>query len=185
MRALKWIGVSIAALLALLAVAGAILIATFDPNDYKDRVAAAIEDRTGRSVTIGENIDWSLFPWLAIEAGDITVGNHPDFSAFEFASIDRLSARVRVLPLLRRQLEFGVITIDGLSLDVGTNEAGVTNWSDLLEQQPAGGASGSGASPASSNIELEIAGIRLRGARVLWRDKGEVRYILSDGTLTA
>ncbi len=186
MRILKMSAIALVALVLILLVAAAILIARFDPNDYKPQLTALLEERTGRSIAIDDDIGWTLFPWLAVTTGGITIGNHPDLSPAPFATVEQLSARVRVWPLLRRRFELGVIEIDGLSVDLGTDANGVANWSDLLQTSETATRDGTQA-PASDSSPLEridLAGIRLRNGRMLWRELGEVRFVIGDVSLT-
>ena len=65
MRILKILAATLAAAVALLVVAGILLVYWFDPNDYKDYVTAYVEERTGRTLSIDDDLKLSLFPWLA------------------------------------------------------------------------------------------------------------------------
>lgn len=185
MRILKILVVGLVAVVCLLLVAAALLVILFDPNDYKPQITALLEERTGRSVEIADDIEWSLFPWLAIETGGITIGNHPDFGERPFAVVESLSARVRVWPLLRREVELGLIAVDGIELNLGVDADGNPNWGDLLDaggQATPGSADGG---PADSGLaSLEIEGVRISNGLVFWRENEEVVYRISDLTLT-
>ncbi len=183
MRIVKLFAVATVSILLIVIVVGIVLILRFDPNDYKPQITALVEERTGRTLRIDEDIEWTLFPWLAIGTGGITLGNHPEFTDTDFATIESVSARVRVLPLLRREIQLGEITIDGIVLDLGTNADGTANWSDLMPEDVAGGATGAEPeqrSAGSAMEDLRIAGIRIGNGRVLWRESGEVRYVVSE-----
>ncbi len=76
-RALK-ITVSVVAVLVLLVVALAIAIPLlFDLNDHKDRIAAEVHDATGRELTIDGDLDLTIFPWLGVRTGAMSVA-HPE-----------------------------------------------------------------------------------------------------------
>jgi uncharacterized protein involved in outer membrane biogenesis len=38
----------------------------FDPDDYRDEIAALVEWQTGRDLTIEGDTAWSLYPWLGL-----------------------------------------------------------------------------------------------------------------------
>ncbi len=111
---------SVVALLALVLVAAWLFI---DPNDYKDRIAQAVKSSTGRELTLTGDIELSLFPWLALQIGPASLGNPPGFGTKPFATLQRAALRVKLMPLLRKQLQVGRVEIDGLDLDLQKNAA--------------------------------------------------------------
>ena len=69
-----------------LMVIGAITISLlFDPNDYKDTMTAEVKARTGRTLTIGDDISLTFFPWLGVKTGNAT------FAAFDTSSDQQLA----------------------------------------------------------------------------------------------
>ena len=103
MKVVKILAAVAASIIGLLIVAAVAVALLFDPNDYKDYVTSMVEDRTGRSLRIEDDLEMSFFPWLAVETGGVSVGNSADFPAeMPFATIDRVSARVRLWPLLQQ-----------------------------------------------------------------------------------
>ena len=68
----------------------------------------AFTARTGRKLAVTQDLKLSYFPWLAVETGGITIGNAPGFGGDAadkppFATIERVAARVKLLPLLSKQ----------------------------------------------------------------------------------
>jgi uncharacterized protein involved in outer membrane biogenesis len=186
MKALRIMLAVLGAVLALVVIAAVIFIRSFDPNDYKDEITAFVQERTGRTLAISRDIELSLFPWFAVETGGVTLSDDPAFGARSIAAIDELSARVRVWPLLRRQVEIGRVILDGIELRLGTDAAGRGNWSSLLDAaapaEPAEPAGPEAATPGRALIEtLAVEGIEFRNLRLLWHDpNGEVRYLVSE-----
>ena len=84
MRLLKILAAVLAAIVALLIFASVLLVWLFDPNDYKPVVASWVEERTGRTLSIDDDLELSVFPWLAVETGGITLGNAPGFTTQPF-----------------------------------------------------------------------------------------------------
>ena len=188
MRVLRIATVAIGVLFALIIVAVAIVAVTFDPNDYKDYAQTWVEDQTGRSLTIDGDIELSVFPWLAVETGHLELGNAPGFGEEPFVAAQRVSARVRLLPLImRREFEIGTVSIDGLELDLAVADDGTTNWSDLLGQDVADSSNAQDPAEQSNSsadlASLGVEGIELRGARVVWRENNAPRYIVSELSL--
>jgi AsmA protein len=180
MRAVRIALVAVGAVLALLA-AGAIIVATtFDPNDYKGYVTDAFVARTGRTLVIDQDLELGFFPWLAVETGGITVGNAPQFGERPFATVERAAARVKLMPLLRREIELGTIELDGLALDLARDAQRRGNWQDLLDTVTGGEPADNGAGVRS----LALEGIEITSGTVYWREADGLRYTVSDLALT-
>ena len=75
MRIAKILLAAVAALVVLVVVAVVIFASTFDPNDYKGVATDAFTARTGRALTIDEDLRLAYFPWLAVETGGVTIGS--------------------------------------------------------------------------------------------------------------
>lgn len=147
-----------------------------DPNDYKDEIAAQVEKTTGRKLTLQGDIELSVFPWIALELGPLSLSNASGFKAESFASVEAAEIRIKLMPLLKKQLEMDTIVLDGLLLNLETNKEGVTNWDDLtkasddLEQTPSDESDSASDEPSSGLSAVKIAGIKLTNANVLWSD---------------
>lgn len=180
---MKVVKVSLAvlgALLALFVVAGVVVFWLFDPNDYKDYVAEQVTERTGRSFAIEDDLELSFFPWLAVETGGLELGNAEGFGELPMVRIERASARVKLLPLVRRQIEIGTVVLEGLALDLARDADGRDNWSDLLNAR-AGTPDGAAEAESSPGVAaLDIEGIAIRGGRIIWRDAGRDRSFVVD-----
>ncbi|MGH8260670.1 MAG: AsmA family protein, partial [Steroidobacteraceae bacterium] len=110
-------------------------------------------------------IELSIFPWVAVQFGPASLGNPPGFGSQPFASVQRASLRVRLLPLLHKQLQVGRVEVDGLDLHLLKNAQGRANWE----------MSQSGAKPTETSgpgaVSLQgIAGVVVRNSRVSYQD---------------
>jgi AsmA protein len=158
------------ALFILLAVALTLL---FDPNDYKDQIVKTVKDQTGRELRIEGKLGWSFFPWVGIETGKLELSNAPGFGSEPFARLDGAGAKVKLLPLLRKQIVVDTVFLDGLKLNLAKNAAGKTNWDDLLT--PAG--KEKPAEKPAPGMEAGLIGgisinkIDIRKADVTWKDQ--------------
>lgn len=185
MKALRIVLAVLAGALVLLVIVAIIAIQSFDLNDYKDEITAFVQQETGRTLTIDENIEFSLFPWFAVETGGVSLSDDPDFGDRSFVTVDSLSARVRVWPLLKRRIEVGRVVLDGVNLNLGVDAEGRGNWDSIL-RTPAPGAPEAGLpAPQRPSFEaLAVEGISFRNARILWHDaEGEVTHIVRNVTL--
>lgn len=158
----------VAAFVALFAVAAIAFFLFFDPNDFREDIAKAVKESTGRELTIDGEVSLQLFPWLAVEIGHTTVGNAPGFGDEPFAEFDRAQLSVRLFPLLLRQeMTVGTAELDALRLNFEVNKNGLDNWSDLVtgEESPetAEGTSGGGS--------IDISGVDIRDASIRYVDR--------------
>jgi AsmA protein len=167
MRALRIIGVVIGCLIVLLIVAVIALWLIVNPNDYKGRIEAAVESSTGRELSLSGNIHLAIFPSIALDLGPASLGNPPGFSSSQpFASLQRVSLRVHVLPLLHHQLDVGRIEIDGLDLRLLKNPQGQGNWSMPAGKKTAPAPQGSGSQMTLGGI----GGVVVKNSRVSYQD---------------
>ncbi len=168
-------------LVGLIVLAAIIVLSIVDPNDYRDDITALVQDSTGRALTIEGDLGLSVFPWLALEIGPTRLGNAPGFGDAPFAQVEQVQLRVRLLPLLRGELEMDTLVLDGLRLNLARNAGGVNNWDDLVPQAPAGEAgrqAGSAGEQAAALAGFAIGGIRISDAELVWDDRASgVRYV--------
>lgn len=113
-------------LLVLIVVLVLLLVAipfVVDVNDYKDEIIDLVRDKTGRELQINEDIQLSMFPWLGVRLGDTRLD--------ELARIDNIQVKVKLMPLLKGDIELSQIVIEGLAINLITDKNGRNNWSDL------------------------------------------------------
>jgi AsmA protein len=168
MRALRIIGIIIGCIAAVLVAAVIALWLIVNPNDYKGRIVAAVKSSTGRELSLPGDIHLAIFPSIALKLGPASLGNPPGFDSSQpFASLQRVSLRVRVLALLHHQLEVGRVEIDGLDLRLLKNAQGQGNWA-----MPAGKtAPPPTQEPGASQMTLGgIGGIVVKDSRVSYQD---------------
>ncbi len=186
---LRGLLVAAGAALALLVLAIIVLPMVVDPNDYKPQISQAVESATGRSLMIEGDLDLSVFPWLGLAIGKTELSNAPGFGEQPFARVDEVQVRVKLLPLLSRELVMDTVVLKGLQVSLQTDARGRTNWADLA----GGGQSGTAETPASSGdaaapalAGLAIGGIEVSDARVVWDDRrNDSRYVVDDLDLSA
>ena len=189
MRVAKILLGVVAGVIVLLIVAVVIVASTFDPNDYKGVAADAFTARTGRTLKVDENLRLTYFPWLALETGGVTIGSAPEFGgdAQPFATVRRVAARVKLVPLLSRRVEIGTVELEGLTLNLARNADLRGNWEDLLAaaEEPAAAPPADAEPGAASVDELAIEGVRIRDGNVYWRENtNELRYSVTGLSLT-
>lgn len=112
MRNFKILGFILGGLIALVALVLIAVTMFVNPNDYKGRIAREVKASTGRDLTLQGDIKLSVFPWIALKLGPLSLGNPEGFGSEPFLSLQHAALRVKLLPLLRKELQVGMIEID-------------------------------------------------------------------------
>ncbi len=180
--------------LIILVVAGLIaLLFFFDPNDHKEEISQQVEKATGRTLTLNGDIELSVFPWVALELGPLSLSNAKGFKAEQFVKVENTEVRLKLMPLLKKQLVMDTILLDGLTLNLEKNKSGKTNWDDLAgsnkkEAKKSSNSSGGSDAPALSSINID--GVKITNANIIWTDASTLQHYnltnfnLITGTLT-
>ncbi len=175
----KILGLVLLGLLLIIVALGFALSHLFDPNDYKDEIRQIARDKAHIELTLNGDIGWSLFPWLGLELHDASVAtlaapNQP------FADLQMLGLSVRVLPLLRKEVQMSDVRVEGLNLRLTRDKDGHGNWQDIGQPAPATASTDTG-SPStetankpdsvSQPLKLDIDSLTVNNARVEYNDE--------------
>ena len=187
-RILKILGIAVGAIVLLLVIVTVAVGLLFDPNDYKDDITAAVQNATGRQLTLDGDLELALFPTIRIAVGAASLSNAPGFGDEPMARIGSAELRVGLWPLLARRIEISRAQLQGLELNLARNRSGANNWQDL-------GGGGAPAAPApaaeggegtSVNFNLGVDAVEIEDAHIVWNDASTgSRWELSDFNLSA
>ncbi|AZZ73879.1 MULTISPECIES: AsmA family protein [Pseudomonas] len=179
----KILGLVLLGLLLIIVAAGFALTHLFDPNDYKDEIRQIARDKAHIELTLNGDIGWSLFPWLGLELHEASVATLIK-PAEPFADLQMLGLSVRVLPLLRREVQMSDVRVEGLNLRLNRDKDGHGNWEDIGKVPAPAGATPPAATagqPASEApvavekppqpIRLDIDSLTVNNARVEYNDE--------------
>jgi AsmA protein len=128
-RLLKWILIAGGTAVVLLIAAVILIPLLVDVNQYKPQIEARVQEATGRSFQIGGEIDLSLFPWVGLALSDLHLGSPPEFGATKLLEVGRFEARVRLMPLLSKQVEIKRVILEAPVIALVKHKDGRTNWS--------------------------------------------------------
>ena len=152
----------------LLIVVGLLAVwALVNPNDYKDRIAAAVKESTGRELILKGDIKLSVFPWVALELGPASLGNPPGFGAEPFLAFNHAAVRISLWRLLSKRMDIQRVEIDGLDLILLRDARGTGNW-ESFGQQPRRTASPTEQTGVGGQAP-ELAGLRVTNGRVSYQ----------------
>src|SRR6266700_1328059 len=175
MKVLKYVLLAVGGVVALVLLALAVVVAIFDPNRYKPELAAAVKDKTGRTLAIEGNLRLTVFPSVGVAVGKTSL-SEPDSSRI-FARIDEARMSLALLPLFSRKVVVDRVTLSGLTADLVKHKDGKTNFDDLLSAPGEAAAPPPRSKPApkpapqAGAVHLDIAGIDIRSSAVGWRDE--------------
>ncbi len=182
-KLLKIILTVIASLLFLIIIAAVVLPFVINPNDFKPMIQTAVKDHTGRELKISGDLELSVFPWIGVSTGKLSLSNAPGFTDKPFAEIDESRLKVKLLPLLSKKVELSRIVLKGLNLNLAKNKKGVSNWNDLMsatqkQAQPDSNvqAPETGNESNSAIAALAVGGISIENARIVWDDRQTGKY---------
>ncbi|HML15563.1 MAG TPA: hypothetical protein VK419_01000 [Bryobacteraceae bacterium] len=145
MKRLIWIAMA----LVILAGAAAPL---FKANVFRPPIERALERGLGRRVEVGD-VYFNLFTGPGFTIDRVTIHEDPRAGIEPFAYVDELEARVRLLGLWSRHLEFSSLRLGSdTSINMVKTDAGPWNFQFLLSSAPA--------------ITGRMPSIRMRGGRV-------------------
>ncbi len=155
LRRIVLVLIALVVLVVLAAVAAVVFI---DPDNYREQIAERASEQIGREVRLDGPMELRLFPWLAFEIRDASVGNPPDFEPSPLlAEIGVARAAVRVWPLIRGELEIGAIDFEQATFTLVTDRQGRSNLEGLFADDPDPAAPGE---PDLSMLQTGAVGLR-------------------------
>ena len=163
----------LAGLAVLVSAAAIILITTIDPNEHKDWIADRFHKETGRELSLDGPIALTFYPWLGVEAGNVSIANTGEFGTEPFAYLEYVKLRVKTLPLLREEYEVDTVAVRGALINLVRNEQGMANW-DGLDGMDDGGdeeTSGETDKPMLPLAALALGGVAIEDARIVLDDR--------------
>ena len=179
----KILGLVLLGLLLIIVALGFALTHLFDPNDYKEEIRQIARDKAHIELTLNGDIGWSLFPWLGLELHDASVATLANPKQ-PFADLQMLGLSVRVMPLLRREVQMSDVRVEGLNLRLNRDKNGHGNWEDIGKppasttttstqastEQPTPAGPASTQKPAQPT-RLDIDSLTVNNARVEYTDE--------------
>ena len=126
-------------LIAILLVGAIIILPGLVPTDtYRDKLEAELSQTFARDVEISGDIKLSTFPVIKVETGGVTLSNPKGFSDNNFVDVRGMSAKVKLWPLFRKQVEISGITLNSPTIRLEKKSSGEVNWTlnDGAEESP-------------------------------------------------
>jgi len=176
-KAIKW-GLIICASLVVLIIAVLLIAPAFiDIRDYKPQLEKKVTDATGRPFSVGDDLSLSLFPWAGISFSDLRLGNTSGFSEKELVSVKSFEVRVKLLPLISKDIQVKRFILNEPHITLVKNKNGQVNWAQPDDAKKKSStekttkASKSEAAEAGLPIkDLTVGEFSIKNGSILWID---------------
>jgi len=169
-KVVKTLLVAVVSLVILVAVGLAAVIMLLNPNDFKLQIIELVEKQTGRQLSIEQPLELTVFPSIGLSTGDVRLSNAKGFAETNFAQFDQLVLRVKLMPLLKQQLEADTVVLRGMRLNLERKANGQTNWDDLVTKSSVD-APAKSSDAAVVPAALVIEGVDIDDAQITWVDQ--------------
>jgi len=127
-KGLKW-GLIIVGGLVVVIILALLLIPMFvDVQKYKPMLEKEVAKATGRPFSVGDDLSLSLFPWAGISFSDLRLGNPPGFSEKDFLTLNSFEVRVKLLPLLFKNIQVSRFVLIQPKIELVKSKDGRANW---------------------------------------------------------
>ena len=157
----------------------AVLTAYFliDPNNYKSEIVAAVKEKTGKELNLIGGLKLSVFPWLGVSTGQMTLSNSAGFQGQDFATLEASDIKLNLIPLLTQKIDVNRIVLKGLVLNLEKNALGVNSWDSLVPIKTLEQATPAIINNDEEKIEVKglavlvVGGVTIENAQINWRDQ--------------
>jgi AsmA protein len=136
----------------------AIITATFNPNDYKQKVIDLVQQKKERTLKLDGDIKLAFWPKIGADLGKISLSEHKNSK--EFASVNSVKVSLALLPLLKKELVVDTVYIDGAQANILKYKDGTTNFDDLMSKDE-----------ESQDIKFDVDGVNVTNSAVSYSDE--------------
>jgi len=117
------------------------------------------------ALSLQGDLSLTYYPWLGLEAADVTVGNAAGFGDTPFFHTDYANFRIKLIPLLQGQYEIDTVQVHGLVVNLAVDKEGHSNWADLAGE---GEETERGQLPLAAVV---LGGVDIRNASFSYNDR--------------
>lgn len=175
---LRVVGWTVAVCAVLLLIVVAVVEVGFDPNRLKPDLAAAVARATGRELTLRGPIELELGLPPTLAMSDFALANAAGGSRPEMVTVQRLQARVALLPLLIGRTEVNDLSLEHVDVLLETDAHGQGNWrlqsqaapAEADQPAPAAASADQPTGPSRGTGRYSIRSLRIDDLHVAWRN---------------
>ena len=149
---MRKLGIALLVIVVLLVAAALIVPHVIDVNSYHAQIQSQLEKKLGRQVSLGP-MSLSLFP-PSFQVNNAVIGEDKNFNTTRaFATADRLAVSIKLLPLLRKEVDVRSLELVHPRIELVRNAQGAWNFATMGQQgkpAPAEKAAANQAAPAQA-----------------------------------
>ena len=194
MKIIRWFLGFIITLVVLLIVAIIVVPKLFDPNDYREQISSLVKEKTQRDLTIAGDLSLSVFPWLGVTTGKLSLSqpNHlsADFGDGNMLEVDAANIRLKIMPLLtsltkeKKDIQVDTIILKQPNIEIITTKSGITSLDGLSGEAASQASTKDEETAAAAGAALIVQGVDIQSGRLVWDDrKAGQRYELRELTV--
>ncbi len=172
--------ITLGAILVLLLVAALVGPSFFNWNRYKDDIASAVSDATGRDLTIKGDLSFSVLPVPTLAAHDLRLANAPGAPGDRpMMTLESLNVRLAPRALLSGTIQASRVVLVKPSVRAEILADGTPNWRFRPDPAQSGGATAAGRVPGSGagdggasggGMAVRLDSVVVRDGTLLYRD---------------
>ena len=156
-----------------------VLIFTLDPNRLKPLLEKQAAER-GIELHIPGDINWKLFPNLALSLGELNLHSIQDKTLL--AAVNQAEVSVQLMPIFQRQILVDGIRLDGLEVRYEIDAQGASAWDSIGGDkkdsgEPPAAATDTGAPPELAVEQIDITNLKLQYANAQTGDRAEIQRL--------
>lgn len=175
-KGVKWGLIIFGGIVALFVLILLILPLFFDAKQYKPILENKVAEMTGRRFSVGGDVSLSFFPFAGVSFSDLHLGNPSGFAEKDFLSIKSFDVRVKLLPLLYRDIQVKRFVLNEPQIVMVKNKNGSVNWAFPAQKgekgakEPAPKAAEGQAEQTLPIRSLSVGEFSVKNGSVLWVD---------------
>ena len=116
----------------LLVVTVLLMPALINVQQYVPQIEKSISKALGRPFSIGSDVAISFFPSPSLSFSGMKLGNPAGFKSDALVKIDYFEARVKLLPLFKKEIQVSRFVVGGLEINLEKNREGKVNWDFVI-----------------------------------------------------
>lgn len=123
-----WLGLLVMALLAIVIGALAVFVLSPPTDLIRNQMITQVKQRTGRDLTISGPVGVTVFPKIGLSLQDVALSSPPNMGGNPLVKMSDLTVQVKLLPLIRQQVEVDALVLTDPVFDLRVNKKGQRNW---------------------------------------------------------
>jgi AsmA protein len=157
------------AIIIVVIVAAALVAPSFIPADkIKAQIVSAVKSSTGRDLTIAGNVSASVLPALSVQVTNVALSNPPGFAAKDLARLGALDVRLKILPLLKGEIEVDSFKLVDPVITLEVNAKGQADWT-FATASSTKAESGSSSSAGMMN-DIHLGNVGIKNGKLIYSD---------------